>query len=75
MSLVEIINSVEFLVDAEGNKKAAVLGWQLWEELLTLLEDLEDAEEIEQARQEEDDIIPWEQVKAEYLAANPDANV
>lgn len=75
MNLTEIIKSVEFLVDTEGKKKAAVLDWPVWEELLALLEDLEDAEELEQARQEEDEAIPWDQVKAEYLAAHPEADV
>ncbi len=31
-------------MDAEGNKKAAVLDWSAWEELVTLLEKLEDQE-------------------------------
>ncbi|MBI1881797.1 MAG: hypothetical protein HYR94_26770 [Chloroflexi bacterium] len=44
MSVTELIKSVEFLVDAEGNKKAAVLDWSAWEELVTLLEKLEDQE-------------------------------
>lgn len=42
MSIAEIIKSVEFLVDAAGNKKAAVVDWPVWEELLTLLEALEE---------------------------------
>jgi hypothetical protein len=72
MSLAELLTSVEFLVDTDGKKKAAVLEWPIWEELLTLLEDLEDAEELRQARLEDDEVVPWEQVKAEYLAAHVD---
>ncbi|MFN8455652.1 MAG: hypothetical protein U0401_13465 [Anaerolineae bacterium] len=75
MSLAELLASVEFLVDADGKKKAAVVEWPMWEELLTLLEDLEDAEELRQARQEDDELIPWEQVKAKYLVTHPEANV
>lgn len=44
MSLTELVKSVEFLVDAEGNKKAAVLEWSTWQEIVTLLEQLEDQE-------------------------------
>ena len=49
MSVTELIKSVEFLVDAEGNKKAAVLDWSAWEELVILLERLED-QEVEDER-------------------------
>lgn len=53
MSITKIIQSVEFLVDAEGNKKAAVLDWPVWEALLTMLEALE-----------EDQVVSGEQVQA-----------
>lgn len=72
MSVTELLNSVQIVTDQNGEKKAALLDWAVWEELLTLLEDLEDAEEIEQIRHQEDELIPWEQVKAEYLAEHPD---
>lgn len=71
MSLTELLNSVQIVTTQDGEKKAALLDWVVWEELLTLLEDLEDREELEQAIQEETEFIPWEQVEAEYLAANP----
>ena len=48
-----------------GNKKAVVLDYTVWEELLTLLEDLEDAEEIRRLREAGEEAIPWEQAKAE----------
>ncbi len=48
MSAVEIIQAAEFLVDAAGNRKAAVLDWPIWEELVKLLADL--AEEDEDRR-------------------------
>ncbi|MCB0190644.1 MAG: hypothetical protein KDJ65_01725 [Anaerolineae bacterium] len=65
MSITELITSAKILIDADGNKEAVLLDWPLWEQLLTLLEDLEDAEEMAQARQEDDELIPWEQVVAE----------
>jgi len=46
MSVTELLQAAQFLVDANGNKKAVMLDFAIWEELLTLLEDLEDAEEI-----------------------------
>jgi hypothetical protein len=40
MSVSEVLQQAQFLVDSEGNKKAVVFDYGLWEELLTLLEDL-----------------------------------
>ena len=65
MSVTELISSVQFVVDEAGNKKA-VLDWQAWEELLSLLEDLEDVRELAYLRQSDDEeVISWEQAKAE----------
>jgi hypothetical protein len=65
MSVNEVLQQAQFLVDAEGNKKAVVFDYSLWEELLTLLEDLEDAEEIRRLREagEAAEALPWEQAK------------
>ena len=65
MSVTEILQAVQFLVDNDGKKKAAVLDYAVWEELITLLEDLEDVEEIERLREAEEEAIPWEHAKAE----------
>ena len=67
MSVSEVLQQAQFLVDAEGNKKAVVFDYSLWEELLTLLEDVEDAEEIRRLREvgEDQEAIPWEQGKDE----------
>lgn len=75
MSLTELITSAKILIDADGNKEAVLLNWPLWEELLALLEDLEDAAEMEQARQEDDELIPWEQVVADYKANHPEFEI
>ena len=45
------------------------------EELLELLEDLEDAAEMEQAQHEDDELVPWEQVVADYRTSHPEAEV
>jgi hypothetical protein len=67
MGVSEVLQQAQFLVDAEGVKKAVVFDYSLWEELLTLLEDLEDAEEIRRLREagEDKEALPWEQSKEE----------
>jgi hypothetical protein len=68
MSVVELLRNVEFLVDANGNKKAVLLDYKVWEELLTELEGMEDAEEIERLREAGEEAIAWEQAKQELRA-------
>jgi hypothetical protein len=67
VSVSEVLQQAQFLVDAEGNKKSVVFDYSLWEELLTLLEDLEDAEEIRRLHEagEDEEALPWEQAKEE----------
>jgi hypothetical protein len=65
MGVIELLQAAQFLVDANGNKKAVMLDFAVWEELLTLLEDLEDAEEIRRLREAGEEAVPWEQAKAE----------
>ena len=62
MSVSEVLQQAQFLVDADGNRKAVVLDYSLWEDLLTLLEDLEDADEIRRLREagEDEQAIAWE---------------
>jgi hypothetical protein len=75
MGVTELLQSVQFVVDHEGKRKAVQVDLETWEELLDLLEDLEDAAEMEQARDEDDELIPWEQVVADYQTGHPDADV
>jgi hypothetical protein len=42
MSVSEIVKSVTYLVDTDGNKKAVQVDWSVWQELLNILEDQED---------------------------------
>lgn len=67
MSVSELLQQAQFLVDAEGNKKAVMFDYNLWEELLILLEDAEDSEEIRRLREagEDETAVPWEQAKEE----------
>jgi hypothetical protein len=68
MSVTELLQSAQFVVDAGGNKKAVVLDYTIWEELLTLLEDLEDIEEMNHLRKVGEETIPWERAKPELRA-------
>ena len=46
MQMTELIAAARFVVDSEGHKKAVMLDYGHWQELLTLLEDLSDLQEI-----------------------------
>lgn len=72
MSTIEKLQTAEFVVDAQGNKRAVLLDYKVWEELLTLLEDLEDAEEIRRLREAGEEAIPWEQAKIALRAEGID---
>jgi hypothetical protein len=65
MNVIELLHTAQFVMDASGNKKAVMLDYTVWEELLTLLEDGEDTEEIRRLREAGEEAIPWEQAKAE----------
>ena len=65
MCIQEIIKKAEFVVDAKGRKKAVVLDYASWRELLNLLEDIEDNAEIEASQMSGEEPIPWERAKAE----------
>jgi hypothetical protein len=41
MSVTELIEAAEFLIDAQGNKKAVQVDLAVWEEIVTLLEQME----------------------------------
>lgn len=72
MGVTELLRATQFLVDIEGNRKAVLLDYAVWEEILTLLEDLEDAEEIRRLREAGEETIPWEQAKTELQAEGVD---
>jgi hypothetical protein len=51
MTLTQLIHSAQgaqFVVDAQGNKKAVLLDLAVWEEILSLLQELEQDEVDEQ---------------------------
>ena len=68
MGVAELLGTVEYLVDPSGKRKAVVVDYAVWEQVLTLLEDLEDAKEIRRLRQAGEKAIPWEEAKAQLRA-------
>lgn len=42
MSVTELIESAEFLIDAQGKKKAVQIDLAAWEEIVALLEQMEE---------------------------------
>ena len=65
MTIAEILNSVKFVVEPNGHQSAVVVDLDVWEQIVTLLEDAEDAEEIKQARSMKEETLPWKTAKKE----------
>lgn len=65
MTVTDILSSVKFVIGPDGHQSAVVVDLDVWEQIVTLLEDAEDAEEIKQARSIKEETIPWETVKKE----------
>ena len=63
MTVAEILNSVKFVVDPNGQQSAVVVDMEVWEQIVTLLEDIEDAEEVKKARSLKEETIPWKTAK------------
>ena len=61
----ELIEKAQILVDSTGKKKAILLDYAFWEELL---EDLEDMEALDRSREANREYVSWEQAKAELQA-------
>ncbi len=65
MQVNELIEKAQILVDSTGKKKAILLDYAFWEELL---DDLEDMEALDRVRETSDEYIPWEEARAELRA-------
>lgn len=59
MTVTDILSSVKFVVNPDGHQSAVIADLDVWEQIVTLLEDAEDAEEIKQARSIKEETIPW----------------
>jgi Mg2+/Co2+ transporter CorC len=65
MTVADILSSVKFVVNPDGQQSAVVVDLDVWEQIVTLLEDTEDAEEIKQMRSIKEEKIPWKTAKKE----------
>jgi hypothetical protein len=57
---------LHYLTDKEGQRTAVVIDIHIWDQILEALEDAQDAEEMRDAQDEPDELVPWQQVVAEY---------
>ncbi len=71
MTIADLLNSVKFVVGPDGRQSAVVVDWDVWEQIVTLLEDTEDAEEIKKARTVKEETIPWKAAKKEIQILSP----
>ena len=55
----------QYLVDDEGNRKAAVIPIAEWEQVLELLEELDDIRAYDEAKSKPSESIPFEQAVSE----------
>ncbi len=62
MTVADILNSVKFVVNPDGHQSAVVVDLDVWEQIVTLLED---AEEIKKARAVKEETISWKTAKKE----------
>ncbi len=72
MQVNELIEKAQILVDSTGKKKAILLDYAFWEELL---DDLEDMEALDRSREANREYVSWEQAKAELRADGLDVYV
>ncbi|MFZ1042434.1 MAG: hypothetical protein WCA79_06600 [Anaerolineales bacterium] len=63
MTIADILNSIKFVVDPDGHQSAVMVDLDVWEQIVTLLEDTEDAEEIKKACGIREETIPWKAAK------------
>jgi PHD/YefM family antitoxin component YafN of YafNO toxin-antitoxin module len=57
---------LRYITNSQGQRTAVVIDLETWKQIVEALEDMEDAEELRSAREEDDEAIPWPQVKKEY---------
>ena len=67
--------SLQYVTNSQGQRTAVVIDLETWKHIVEVLEDAEDLDEMRLAREEQDDLIPWQQVVEEYQAEHPDAKV
>jgi hypothetical protein len=65
MTVAEILSHIKFVVNPKGNKSAVLVDMDIWDQIVTLLENAEDADELKQARSIREEQIPWTVAKKE----------
>ena len=65
MTITDILNSVKFVVESDGHQSAVVVDMEIWEQIVTMLEDAEDADEIKHARVIKEETVSWKAAKKE----------
>jgi hypothetical protein len=65
MTVAEILSHIKFVVNPKGNKSAVLVDMDIWDQIVTLLENAEDADELKQARSIREEQIPWNVAKKE----------
>ena len=68
MKIGEIVTKAQLVVDSTGERKAALVDYETWEEILESLADLEDLRETSRIRESGEEPIPLEQMEAELRA-------
>lgn len=68
MTIIEILDSVQYVVDNQGKQTAVQFDLPTWQALREFIEDRTDIADIQQARQEDDPVFDWAQVVAEHKA-------
>ena len=66
MTIAEILETVRFVVNPRGQKSAVMVDLDVWEEIVSMLEDLEDAEEMKQAKMVQEETIHWDIAKKDW---------
>ena len=61
----ELLGNVELVVDGGGHKKAVIIDYSTWEDLLDWIEVMEDSAEIEASRLSGEKTVSWEEAKVE----------
>jgi hypothetical protein len=51
MTVTELLESVQFVVDTEGNKKAVLLDFAIWQEVLQLLMEMEEEDDVQAVKE------------------------
>lgn len=71
-SVGELLSKAELVFDGEGRRKAVVLDYSIWQDLLDWIEEMEDSALIEESRKSGEETVSWEEAKKELRAKGVD---